>query len=165
MVLLVVGTESSMYDPRDVDSTRYVRPWYKRKRVFIPLAIILVIAGLIAWLLPGCLAAKGESEEVVRAFFEAGAAGDVDVAMMQWVSVNGDRDELAEFIRTDPAGMFDGYKGINFSGFNIEMSSSGQSMTLNGSAVYIGGSQRLFEVFLIKQSGVWRIQNINIGSE
>ena len=141
----------------ELEASRVARPvrhWYSRKRILIPLAGVLVFVALLAWAVPSCARAKGEAEEVVRAFLEAATTGDAELAAQYHSPKAAYQDELAESIRTE---QWRGYEDISVSGFEINLSTDGSSVYLEGSVLHTDGSRTPFEVSLVKEGGSWKI--------
>ena len=130
------------------------RHWYSRKRTIIPVAVVLVFVALLPWLVPSCLSAKGEAEEVVRAFLEAATAGRAEVALEYVSSSYAYQDEVVESIRV---GQWKGYADISVIGFEIDYSTEGSSVYLEGFVLHTDGSRTPFEVTLVKEGDSWKI--------
>ena len=153
-----------------LESARAARPrrrWFTRKRTLFPLGGVLVLVALFALCIPGFLSAKGEAEGVVKAFLEAAAAGDGQLAVEYHSPRTDYRDELAEIIRTGQWSVFEGYEDISINGFDITLSNSpgDSSVDLSGSIVHTDGSRTPLEVSRVKESGSWKIVAFFLGTE
>ena len=138
-----------------------------RKRYLILLGLGLAFAAFLLWMIPSCLAAKGQAEEVVRGVFEATAAGDADLAVEFHSPRTGYTLELADLIR---AGEYDeslrGYEGISFNkSVEFSKSTGGDTISISGDMYFRGRPSIPLFVELIKEDGIWKIVGFRTGDQ
>ena len=158
---------ASRNPPVGIIETSMPKRWYKRKRYLILMGLGLAFAAFLLWMIPSCLAAKGQAEEVDRGFFEAAAAGDADLAVEFHSARTGYTLELADLIRTGGYDEFlRGYEGISFNkSVEFSKSTGGDTITIYGDIYFRGRPNIPLFVELIKEDGLWKITAFRAGDQ
>ena len=108
------------------------------------------------------LPARQDGEAVVRKFFEAGDAADVDAVIPFLVVENGTMSRIEQLF--GDRRLFRGYEGLNTGDWRYEKSTlpRRESLALQGGIQYETGPDGSFQATLVKDSGVWKLRGLQI---
>jgi hypothetical protein len=121
--------------------------------------IFLCIIGVVIWLM---VRGRSEFKSVMTEFMEAGAARNVGAAYACFSPQSGTKEEIAEFIERS-YDVFANYERLTIK--NSAKDSTGiPEAYVSGAITYTGGKRLPFKASLVKESGVWKITGIHIGS-
>ena len=133
--------------------------------VGVAIAIILgVIIGILVVFALRMSRERSGFESVIRKFMEAGAARNIEAAYDFWSPHSATEENIAEFIESS-YGVFAGYEGLTISDQWTRSGVGGITEgNVSGAIIYTSDQKLPLGARLVKESDVWKIIGIRIGS-
>jgi hypothetical protein len=135
-----------------------------KKFLYIGLAGVVVLIVGIVGIVSGMGQSISEVKPVIVEFMEAGAANNTEAAYACWSPRSVTEEEIAEYIESYYDLVFAGYERLSINSWNIQSSGSVTTCYGSGAVIYTGDQSLPLETSLQKESGVWKITGIYIGS-
>ena len=132
-----------------------------RRYLVIGIAVVVIIVVIV--IIRQISSAVSEVKPVIAEFMEAGAAKDVGAACGCWAPWSVTEEEIADLIENS-YDVFAGYERLNINQWNIQSGGGITTCYGYGAVIYTGGQSLPLEASLQKESEVWKIVGIHIGS-
>jgi len=134
-----------------------------KKKLAIVIGSVVVTGMLIGMVVHMVGQLSSEVKPVIDGFMEAGAARDVEAAYACWSPQSVTEEEIAELIE-NTYDVFAGYERLTISSWSERSGGGTTACYGSGDVIYAGGHSLPLETSLQKESGVWKIVGIQIGS-
>jgi hypothetical protein len=137
--------------------------WRDKKKLAIVIGSVVVVGILIGTIVPSLGRFFSEVKPVITEFMEAGVARDVEAAYACWSPQSVTEEEIAEFIESS-YDLFAGYERLTINIWNGQSSGGTTTCYVSGAVIYTGDQSLPLEASLTKESEVWKILGIQVGS-
>jgi hypothetical protein len=137
--------------------------WRDKKKLAIAIVSMVVVVLLLGVMLPNLLQFFSGVNTVIAEFMEAGVARNVEAAYACWSPQSVTEEEIDEYIESS-YDVFAGYERVDI---NSQSGQSGGGISeayVKGAIIYTGGQRLPLEASLVKDSDVWKITGVRIGS-
>jgi len=134
-----------------------------KKFLYIGLVgVVVLIVGIV-----GIVSGMGQFfsgvEPVITEFMEAGVGNNSEAAYACWSPQSVTEEEIVEFIENS-YDVFAGYERLNINQWNGQSGGGTTTCYVSGAVIYTGDQSLPLEASLTKESEVWKIVGIQVGS-